>query len=92
MPDQRHGEPSPASRAGDRVRVRFVDEMADDERPQALPIASWASAFSSREVPGTWPGLPGQRAYERAGFTRTGRSVPGRAGQEYVMVRALPGQ
>lgn len=29
--------------------------------------------------------LAGQQAYERAGFTYTGRQVTGRAGQEYVM-------
>lgn len=31
----------------------------------------------------------GQRAYERAGFSYTGRRVSGRAGEEYVMSRPL---
>ena len=33
--------------------------------------------------------LAGQRAYERAGFTFTGRRVSGRAGEELVMARCL---
>jgi RimJ/RimL family protein N-acetyltransferase len=33
--------------------------------------------------------LAGQRAYERVGFTYTGRRVSGRAGEEYVMSRPL---
>lgn len=33
--------------------------------------------------------VAGQRVYERAGFTYTGRRVPGRAGEEYVLTRSL---
>ncbi|WP_089773489.1 GNAT family N-acetyltransferase [Ruania alba] len=33
--------------------------------------------------------IAGQRAYARAGFAHTGRTVPGRTGEEYVMSRPL---